>query len=359
MFWPLLRPRKNSTLRWRLLLVIGLILIVCQTISVWGVWHESKEQIALLVNAALDNHNPHQHMEKEIHEAIISLALPSIVMILVALFLCFQAITSLTRPLSELQKCLEDRGEEQLTSVDYHSSLQEIDAVTHAINRLVSRLSASLERERMFTADVAHELRTPLAGLRLHLELLERTHQCDVKPLMQRLDQMTSSVTQLLQLARAGQSFSSGSYQNVRLVRDVVEPMKHEFETMLALHQQVLILNMPHEVVVRGDVTLLKVMLRNLVENAHRYSPHDTCITIRISKQPSPVLMVEDEGVGIDESKIGELSRAFVRMDRRFGGIGLGLSIVTRIVQLHKGQFLLENRGSVPGCRARVTFTGQ
>jgi two-component system sensor histidine kinase BasS len=71
---------------------------------------------------------------------------------------------------------------------------------------------------------------------------------------------------------------------------------------------------------------------------------------------PQPMLVVEDQGPGIDESKSGELSKAFIRMDSRYGGIGLGLSIVSRIVQLHRFQFFLENRRDRSGCRAVVKF---
>lgn len=349
--------QKSSTLRFRLLLAIGLIIFFCQTISVLWLWHESKEQIELLVNGALNNSNPHKYVQQEVHEALASLAFPSTMMIIMTLLICFHAIKRITSPLSVLQRHLEERHEDQLTSIDYHSSVREIDAVTHAINRLVLRLSTSLDRERLFTADVAHELRTPLAGLRLHLELLEKQHGIDVQKLINRLDQMTSSVAQLLQLARIGQSFSSGGYQQVALIKEVIEPMKHELETMLSLHQQTLLLNLPGEVVVQGDATLLRMLLRNLVENAHRYSPMASCITVRVEKLPFPALVVEDEGCGIDVSKRGELSKAFVRMDSRYGGIGLGLSIVTRIVQLHKGQFFLENRENLPGCRAKILFS--
>jgi two-component system sensor histidine kinase BasS len=153
-------------------------------------------------------------------------------------------------------------------------SVPEVTAVTTALNQLVSRLNLTLDRERLFTADVAHELRTPLAGLRLHLELLAKVHGVGVDPLIQRLDQMTNSISQLLQLARVGQSFSAGSYQQVLLLDDVVKPLQDELETMLAQRQQRLLLtDVESEAVVSGDATLVRVILRNLVENAHRYSP--------------------------------------------------------------------------------------
>lgn len=95
-----------------------------------------------------------------------------------------------------------------------------------------------------------------------------------VDPLIQRLDQMTTSISQLLQLARVGQSFSAGSYQQVLLLDDVVKPLQDELEAMLAQRQQRLLLtDIENEAVVSGDATLIRVILRNLVENAHRYSP--------------------------------------------------------------------------------------
>ncbi|MGL5699748.1 MAG: two-component system sensor histidine kinase PmrB, partial [Kluyvera sp.] len=233
----------------------------------------------------------------------------------------------------------------------------EVEAVTTAINQLVENLTQTLDRERLFTADVAHELRTPLAGLRLHLELLEKTQHLTLTPLLQRLDQMTESVAQLLQLARVGQSFSAGSYQQVNLFIDVIEPLKAELETMLSARAQTLVIAEPTPtVIVSGDATLLRLLVRNLVENAHRYSPESSTITLSLASESRPMLVVEDEGPGIDESKVGELSQAFVRMDSRYGGIGLGLSIVTRIAQLHEAAFFLQNRETTNGTRAWVEF---
>ncbi|HEP0605973.1 TPA: two-component system sensor histidine kinase PmrB [Raoultella ornithinolytica] len=352
---------ETWTMRHRLLLTIGTILVVCQLISVFWLWHESKEQIQLLVASAIEGHNNQKHVEHEVREAVASLLIPSLLIVGLALYISLVAVRKITRPLSNLQTELESRTPDNLQPITLTESVPEVTAVTTAINQLVSRLNLTLDRERLFTADVAHELRPPLAGLRLHLELMAKVHHVEVGQLIQRLDQMTNSISQLLQLARVGQSFSAGSYQRVLLKEDVVEPIRGELESMLEQRQQTLALALPEgddakDVVVSGDATLLRVVLRNLVENAHRYSPAGSKIKIAIQAGTTPVMAVEDEGPGIDEAKSGELSKAFVRMDSRYGGIGLGLSIVTRIVQLHDAQFFLHNRQPGPGVRGWIQF---
>lgn len=348
---------RQWPMRHQLLLAIGLILIVFQLISVFWLWHESKEQIELEVAMLLNNHNNVKHIRHEVREAIASLLVPSVVIIGLALFLCLQAVKRITRPLADLQQELDRRTPGNLQPIYLQQTTVEVEAVTKAINQLVENLTQTLDRERLFTADVAHELRTPLAGLKLHLELLEKTQKLSLAPLIQRLDQMTESVAQLLLLARVGQSFSAGSYQQVNLLGDVLEPLKDELETMLEVRAQKLVIAEPTPTVtVAGDATLLRLMVRNLVENAHRYSPKSTTITLSLVADSKPMLIVEDEGPGIDESKVGELSQAFVRMDSRYGGIGLGLSIVTRIAQLHEAAFFLQNRENTTGTRAWVEF---
>ncbi|VUS21865.1 two-component system sensor histidine kinase PmrB [Klebsiella huaxiensis] len=348
---------ENWTMRHRLLLTIGTILVVCQLISVFWLWHESKEQVQLLVASAIEGHNNQKHVEHEVREAVASLLIPSLLIIGLALYISLLAVKKITKPLSNLQQELESRTPDNLQPIALKESVPEVTAVTTAINQLVSRLNLTLDRERLFTADVAHELRTPLAGLRLHLELLAKVHSVSVDPLIQRLDQMTNSINQLLQLARVGQSFSAGSYQQVALKEDVVEPLQDELQAMLAQRQQKLVLDEGSgEAIVSGDATLVRVILRNLVENAHRYSPAGSTIRVSIKPGLTSILAVEDEGLGIDEAKSGELSKAFVRMDSRYGGIGLGLSIVTRIAQLHDAQFFLHNRQPGPGVRAWVLF---
>ncbi|MGK9172359.1 two-component system sensor histidine kinase PmrB [Yokenella regensburgei] len=344
-------------MRRRLVLTIGIILLFCQLVSVFWLWHESKEQIQLLVESAVHNQNNHRHIRHEVHEAVASLLVPSLLIIGLALLLCLQAVKMILRPLAELQRELDARTPDNLQPIVLNNAVPEVEVVQSAINQLVERLTLTLDRERLFTADVAHELRTPLAGLRLHLELMSRTHNLNVAPLIQRLDQMTENIAQLLQLARVGQSFSAGSYQQVMLMTDVVLPVWGQLDAMLAERGQTLLLPQSNQdVAVAGDVTLLRVLVRNLVENAHRYSPTGSTIRICIDSSDEPVLAVEDDGPGIDESRSGELSKAFVRMDSRYDGAGLGLSIVTRIARLHDAQFFLQNKTTTPGVRAWVKF---
>ena len=172
--------KQPLPLRHRLMLTIGLILLVFQLISTFWLWHESTEQIQLFEQALRENRNNDRHIMHEIREAIASLIVPGIFMVSLALLICYQAVRRITRPLADLQKELEARAADNLTPIEIHSSTIEIQAVVSALNDLVTRLTSTIENERLFTADVAHELRTPLSGVRLHLELLSKTHKVDV-----------------------------------------------------------------------------------------------------------------------------------------------------------------------------------
>ncbi|MCW2480899.1 two-component system sensor histidine kinase PmrB [Candidatus Symbiopectobacterium sp. NZEC135] len=345
-----------ASMRWRLIIALGCILLTCQLISVAWLWHESKEQIEFLVDKTLSEHARSEHIATEIRESIASLSIPSLVMVLASLLLSIQAVNWITRPLSRLATELGNRSAENLEPIADYQQVEEIAAVTHSMNQLFVRLNDTLERERQFTADVAHELRTPLAGVRLHLELQQR-QGIDCQPLIARIDTMTHTIEQLLQLARAAVAFSAGRYQQISLVQDVITPMRDVLEEMANQRDQHIDWQLSKDnVAIQGDATLLQLLLRNLIENAHRYSPRASTITVRLLAGPQVTLQVCDQGPGIDESKVGELSKAFVRMDTRYGGIGLGLSIVTRVAQLHHGALTLSNLREGNGTLAEVTF---
>lgn len=319
-----MRAGRFYSMRWRLIIVLGAIMLVCQLISVLWLWHESKEQIDLLVDNTLAEAVRNEHVNTEIHEAIASLSVPSLLMILVTLFFCFQAVKWITRPLSVLQTQLQTRSAESVDPLPETGDINEVLAVTRSLNQLLARLNTTLQQDRQFTADVAHELRTPLAGIRLHLELHEKQHQIDCQPLIERVDNMAFTVEQLLMLARIRNDFSSGQYQVVRLVHDVVVAQQDELTEMAALRGQRLEWRLPAaDPEIQGNAVLLRLLLRNLVENAHRYCPDGSTITVtlqqdEISSGRRCVLQVLDEGPGIDEARAVELTRQFVRMDQRY-----------------------------------------
>ncbi|UJR64107.1 two-component system sensor histidine kinase PmrB [Dickeya zeae] len=350
---------KTASIRTRLILTLGCILLACQLLSVVWLWHESEEQIQLLVEQTLTAKKLSQDIELEVHEAIASLSIPSLVMIIASLILCAHAVTWITRPLLKLQEELHNRTAENLDPLQQHSDVTEIAAVITSMNQLLARFSESLYRDRLFASNVAHELRTPLAGIRLSLELHEQLHHIDCQPLIKRVDHLTKTIEQLLLLARTSNELATGHYKPVSLADDVITLNQQELEEMAtARHQQLDWQLETQNAIVPGNATLLQLLLRNLVENAYRYSPEHSTIRIRLAEYPEGgyELSVSDEGPGINESQVGELTKAFVRMDTRYGGIGLGLSIVTRIVQLHHGEFFLENRRDRTGTQARVVF---
>ncbi len=349
-----------TSMRWRLIMVLGIILLCCQFITVIWLWHESKEQIDLLVNRTLAENVRNDHVNQEIREAIAALSVPALMMIIVTLFFCFQAVNWITLPLSRLQNALHARGAEDFEPLPEIGNIQEVIAVTRSLNQLLSRLNNTLQQDRQFTSDVAHELRTPLSGIRLHLEVQEKQHGINNQPLIERVDNMSYTVEQLLMLARIRHDFSSGHYQAVRLNQDVVLAQAGELEEMAQQRGQTLRWQLPPaEILIRGNAILMRLLLRNLVENAHRYSPAGSTIDVQLfqDEQQRILLQVLDEGPGIDPDKAVDLTKEFVRMDQRYNGIGLGLSIVTRIAQLHNGQFELLNRTERSGTIARLVLT--
>ncbi|MBP2168473.1 two-component system sensor histidine kinase BasS [Erwinia toletana] len=343
-----------NSMRRRLLMMLALILLTCQLMSAIWLWHESREQISFLVNETLSAKARNQQVENEIREAIASLLLPSLVMVCFTLLLSFWAISWIIRPLKSLQHSLAERSADNLTPLPLYSDMDEIVAVTGSLNQLLGRLDHTLQQERLFTADAAHELRTPLAGLRLHLELLQQDGVKQGAMLVARIDQLMHVIEQLLMLSRAGQALASGHYQTLNISQDIILPLQQEMNELMAQREQSLQWPQTTSLTVQGDAVLIRLMLRNLLENASRYSPVGSHISVELAQQQQGVvLVVHDEGPGIEESATQELTKAFRRMDQRYGGSGLGLNIVMRIVQLHRGKLELKNREDRSGLSAR------
>ena len=139
-----------------------------------------------------------------------------------------------------------------------------------------------------------------------------------------------------------------------------MQPLQPEREELLLQRQQRLRWPEGSDIPQQGEAVLLRLMLRNLLENASRYSPENSEVQVKLYRDAQQVTAeVWDEGPGIDAGAAEELTQAFRRRDQRYGGSGLGLNIVLRIVQMHRGTLTLENREDRSGLIARCTLPYQ
>lgn len=256
-------------------------------------------------------------------------------------------------PLRWVTRELSQRAPEHLDPLESHRTPPEIQPLVSALNALMERLGRALSLERQFTADAAHELRTPLAGLRTQAQVAERSQDEKVRKqalsqVIAGVDRMTHLVQQLLTLARLEPETPLALETSVEL-RSLAEGVLSE-QSAWALEQGIeLSLNEGGPLYLRGSAELLRVMLRNLVDNAIRYTPRGG--TVQVVLQDSGVvgtaaeslssahrmtLCVCDSGPGIP---LEERARVFDRFYRGVGtgqsGSGLGLAIVKRIAELH------------------------
>ena len=226
----------------------------------------------------------------------------------------------------------------------------EIADVVAAINRMLSRLQQSQDQQRQFTSDVAHELRTPLAVLLLEIgQLAPGSTQ---QHLTEELLALSKLIDEMLRFAQA-----EDLLMQERLPVDVTAVVRHVCEDLapvaLRRGQEIELFGAEVAPVVPGSPPLVEIAVRNVVENAIKYSPPGSAVSVTIGHTPHVV--VEDRGPGIAAQQASRIYERFWRASRRgVGGSGVGLALVQRVVQLHDGEIRFENR---PGGGARFTLS--
>ena len=197
--------------------------------------------------------------------------------------------------------------------------------------RMEEALVESEERHRHFSADVAHELRTPLAVLRSQLDNLENTETN--QSLIKDVDAMSRLVSQLLATTRLD-SLTVNPDDEADLHAIGIEVAKYLAPFAIKEGRSIEMTGTQDPVIVRGNDDALEMAVRNLVENAIRYSAQNTVVTIDVSDDPA--ISVINHGLSIPPEQRKVIFQRFKRVDRRSGGAGLGLSIVQRVVEAHQ-----------------------
>jgi two-component system, OmpR family, sensor histidine kinase QseC len=244
------------------------------------------------------------------------------------------------RPLRELGRALAQRRADALEPVHLPDAPSEMVAMLDALNALFQRIESLLASERRFTADAAHELRTPIAAIRAQAQVAmgeadDALRREALQKTLQGCDRATRLVSQLLTLARLeAQAAPPASPVDLRAIAQRVAA---DLAPQALAKQQSLELDAPDAAPVAGDETLLEVLVRNLVDNAIRYAPASARIEVRVERAASGVtLTVDDSGPGLDTTQRGRLGERFFRADgNEASGSGLGWSIVQRIAAVH------------------------
>jgi two-component system sensor histidine kinase TctE len=298
---------------------------------------------------------------------------PQFVTLPLAVLLVWLALVRGIKPLAQLEKRIRARKPDDMSPLDDTAVPEEVAPLVSSINDLLSRLKVSLTTQRRFLADAAHQLKTPLAGLRMQADLAQReTDAEELKKSLKHIGQAsiraTHTVNQLLALARAETTGRSLAKQPVDMVLIASEAMADSVPR--ALEKKIdLGYDGPaageQNTTLEGNPTLLKEMVRNLLDNAIAYTPENGRITLRLLTDRFSgvlVLLVEDSGPGIPESERELVFQPFYRaLGTNVDGSGLGLAIVLEIASQHDAAISIEDAEAPngPGTRIAVRFAGK
>ncbi|OYT92161.1 MAG: sensor histidine kinase [Burkholderiales bacterium PBB3] len=311
-------------------------------------------------------------------EIVKGVMLPQFVILPLAVLLVWLALVQAIKPLNHLEERIRARSPDDLSPLDVETVPLEVTPLVSSVNDLLMRLKDSIATQKRFLADAAHQLKTPLAGLRMQADLAQR-EGANAEDLKQSLRQIgrssiraTRTVNQLLALARAESSGTVISHQPCDLAQLTMEVVRDCLPR--AMDKQI---DLGYEgaepgsegVKIDGNPTLLTEMIRNLIDNAINYTPSSPAkpgvITARVLVDPFShvlVLQVEDTGTGIAPAERELVFQPFYRvLGTEADGSGLGLPIVREIARQHHATISMDDTHPGPnpvGTCFTVRFPG-
>jgi two-component system sensor histidine kinase TctE len=310
-------------------------------------------------------------------EIIKGVMLPQFVILPLAVLLVWLALVQAIKPLNQLEERIRARKPDDLSPLDIQAVPLEVAPLVSSVNDLLTRLKDSIATQKRFLADAAHQLKTPLAGLRMQADLAQREGasaddlKLSLRQIVRASARATHTVNQLLALARAEGSGTAMTRQTCDLARLTMEVVRDSVPRALEKH-----IDLGYEGAtpdtpggqLQGNPTLLKELVRNLLDNAIAYTPssqvNPAVITARVLADPFGkviVLQVEDSGPGIAPAERELVFQPFYRaLGTETDGSGLGLPIVLEIASQHHAIVTLEDTHpgqTPPGACFTVRFT--
>ncbi|MEO7577347.1 MAG: sensor histidine kinase N-terminal domain-containing protein [Massilia sp.] len=303
------------------------------------------------------------------NEIIKGVILPQFIILPIVLALVWFALARGLSPLAQLQERIRARPPDDLSPIDVRQVPEEISPLVGSLNDMLERLSQTIEMQKRFIADAAHQMKTPLAGMRMQSELALR--QLDPDEIHRSLEQLAKSsesatrlVNQLLALARAENRPHAGAdHEQLDLAALARATVQDWVGASFAARIDLGFEQPRHPITIAGNPVMLRELLSNLIDNALRYTPAGGSVTVRVRGDGADaVLEVEDTGPGIAPAERGHVFERFYRiLGSGAQGSGLGLAIVREIAQQHGAEIDIFNNPrsylkKFPGCLFRLSF---
>lgn len=281
------------------------------------------------------------------NDIIKGVIIPQFIVLPIAVVLVWFGLSRGVAPINALQRRLRARRPDDLSPIDERLAPSEIGPLITAMNDLLSRLEATLLAQKRFVADAAHQLKTPLAGLRTQAELAMRGEpqantQASLEQIIAGTTRATRLVNQLLLMANAENpnTMEMATLDLTHIAQDHIHKWVH-----IALQKDIDLgfEGLDHPIFIKGQSLLLGEALNNLIDNAIRYTPAHGQITVSLHENSEHIfLAVEDSGPGIAPEERGRVFDRFYRvLGSGVDGSGLGLAIVREIAQRHQASVVI------------------
>ncbi len=347
-----------------------------------GLTSEKIDRPSLILLQVAESYERRSTLAQEIVKGVM---LPQLAILPLGVLVLWIALARGLQPLRRLEEQIRKRKPDDLSPLNQRVMPLEVTPLVSSINDLLARLQSSIEAKKRFLADAAHQLKTPLAGLRMQSELAqaERLSNTELKHTLKLIGlssvRATRVVNQLLSLARAevgAQSMTKVRCDLGQLVEEVLQ------ETWQMAHQKHIDLGYENtygssgQLQLEANPILIKEMVRNLLENAIHYTPSEIHkpgvinLSVQVNAQEQQLIFtIEDSGPGISEADKELVFQPFYRtlgVASQIEGSGLGLSIVKEIADQHQAEVFLEDAhddhapemsATPKGLRVRVVFT--
>ena len=263
--------------------------------------------------------------------------------------LCYGFAYHLTSPVRRLRTAVECFGRGDFSARAETDRKDELGQLAGSFNQMADRIQTLLSAERRLLLDISHELRSPLARLSVAIELARSGENREgmLDRIQKEADRLNELVAELLQVTRVEGDPSMQKTETVRL-DELLGDLVYDSLIEAQAKDVRLLLKAPLPVTINGDEELLRRAIENVIRNAIRYAPPGTSLDIELTRSADCIrILVRDYGPGVPDEALPRIFDAFYRVDsdrnRASGGLGLGLAIARRAVELHKGKLAARN----------------